>query len=172
MKKIEALTRKLYADIPQGTLYHYTTFSGLLGIVKSRTLWASDIRYMNDSAELRHTANLIAAEARERIDSGHADPSLLSLFADWVSCHRQVEDDPCTAAPRSDSRQKAPTASSERPALPRICQTVLSENSGCRLLWASAIICSHRCPFNSTNDSKRRRGTNTLCRLLLTWFSI
>ncbi|WP_310600136.1 DUF2971 domain-containing protein [Desulfobulbus sp.] len=87
MKEIEVLTRELYADTPQGTLYHYTTFSGLLGIVNSRALWASDIRYMNDSAELRHTANLIAAEVRERIDSGHADSGLLSLFVDWVS-HR------------------------------------------------------------------------------------
>lgn len=87
MKEIELLTRELYADIPQGTLYHYTTFSGLLGIVKSRALWASDIRYMNDSAELRHTADLIAAEVRERIDSGHANSGLLSLFLDWVA-HR------------------------------------------------------------------------------------
>ena len=35
MKEIEALTRVLYADIPVGTLYHYTTFSGLMGIVRS-----------------------------------------------------------------------------------------------------------------------------------------
>jgi len=85
MKEIEALTRELYADIPLGTLYHYTTFSGLLGIVRSRALWASDIRYMNDSAELRHTADLINAEVRERIDSGQANTTLLSQFADWVS---------------------------------------------------------------------------------------
>lgn len=87
MKEIETLTRALYADIPLGTLYHYTTFSGLLGIVRSKALWASDIRYMNDSAELRHTADLIAAEVRERIDSGLADSSLLSQFVDWVA-HR------------------------------------------------------------------------------------
>jgi hypothetical protein len=87
MKEIEALTRELYADIPLGTLYHYTTLSGLLGIVRSRALWASDIRYMNDSAELRHTADLIKAEVAERIDSGHPNSSLLSQFVDWVA-HR------------------------------------------------------------------------------------
>lgn len=87
MQEIETLTRVLYADTPQSTLYHYTTFSGLLGIVQSRTLWASDIRYMNDSAELRHTADLIAAEVRERIEDGRANSSLLSQFADWVA-HR------------------------------------------------------------------------------------
>lgn len=87
MKKIERLTSELYADVPHGVLYHYTTFTGLLGIVKSRALWASDIRYMNDSAELRHTADLINVEVRERIDGGHPNSSLLAQFVDWVS-HR------------------------------------------------------------------------------------
>lgn len=87
MKKIERLTSELYADTPHGVLYHYTTFTGLLGIVKSRALWASDIRYMNDSAELRHTADLINSEVRERIDSGNPNSSLLAQFVDWVS-HR------------------------------------------------------------------------------------
>lgn len=85
MKRIESLSRELYADIPMGTLYHYTTFSGLLGIVQSRALWASDVRYMNDSAELRHTSDLIKFEVSERIDSGPANSTLLSLFADWVA---------------------------------------------------------------------------------------
>ncbi len=87
MNEIETLSRALFADIPHGVLYHYTTFSGLLGIVKSRCLWASDIRYMNDSAELRHTADLIRLEVRERIDEGNAQSSLLSQFADWME-HR------------------------------------------------------------------------------------
>ena len=87
MTAIERLTRELYADTPQGVLYHYTTFTGLLGIVRSRTIWASDIRYMNDSAELRHTADLIGTEIRERINGGHPHPHLLSQFVDWVS-HR------------------------------------------------------------------------------------
>lgn len=87
MHNIEQLTKELYADIPQGVLYHYTTFHGLLGIVRSRKLWASDIRYMNDSAELRHTADLIGAEVKERLDNGHPDPLVLTQFVDWVS-HR------------------------------------------------------------------------------------
>ncbi len=87
MNEIEQLTRDLYADIPHGTLYHYTTFTGLLGIVRSRSLWASDVRYMNGSAELRHTADLIHTEVRARIDGGHPHPQLLGQFADWIA-HR------------------------------------------------------------------------------------
>lgn len=37
------------------TLYHYTSMGGLLGLAKSRELWASNIRYLNDSTEYLHT---------------------------------------------------------------------------------------------------------------------
>lgn len=84
---IQEITAKLYADIPKERLYHYTSFSGLLGIVGSRTLWASDIRYMNDSAELKHTADLIREEVTKRIGAGHPKPDLLNHFLDWVT-HR------------------------------------------------------------------------------------
>ncbi len=84
---IQDITSRLYADIPQEPLYHYTSFKGLLGIVASRALWASDIRYMNDSAELKHAADLIRTEIFHRIASGHAKPDLLNQFLDWVT-HR------------------------------------------------------------------------------------
>jgi hypothetical protein len=84
---IRDITAKLYSDTPQERLYHYTSFTGLLGIVECRALWASDIRYMNDSAELKHTADLIGAEITRRIGSGHAKPDLLNQFLDWVT-HR------------------------------------------------------------------------------------
>ncbi len=84
---IQDITSKLYADTPQERLYHYTSFTGLLGIVDSGSLWASDIRYMNDSAELKHTADLIRTEISHRIAAGHPKPDLLNQFLDWVT-HR------------------------------------------------------------------------------------
>ena len=81
------LTSRLYADIPGDTLYHYTTFKGLLGILASRTLWASDIRYMNDSAEMKHAADLIKQDIARRIAEGHQSPKLLNQFQYWVG-HR------------------------------------------------------------------------------------
>jgi hypothetical protein len=36
------------------TLYHYTTADGLHGIVASKTIWASDYRFMNDSTEFNY----------------------------------------------------------------------------------------------------------------------
>ena len=84
---IKDITSKLYSDIPQERLYHYTYFTSLLGIVACRSLWASDIRYMNDSAELNHTADLIRTEITLQIGSGHKKPDLLNQFLDWVT-HR------------------------------------------------------------------------------------
>jgi Protein of unknown function (DUF2971) len=84
---IRDITEKLYSDIPRERLYHYTNFTGLLGIVDKRALWATDIRYMNDSAELKHTADLIRSEITERIGAGHPRPDLLNQFLDWVT-HR------------------------------------------------------------------------------------
>ena len=84
---IRDITKKLYSDIPKETLYHYTTFAGLVGIVNSQVLWASDIRYMNDSAELKHSADLIRMEITQRITAGHAKPNLLNQFLEWVT-HR------------------------------------------------------------------------------------
>ncbi|HME45628.1 MAG TPA: DUF2971 domain-containing protein [Syntrophorhabdales bacterium] len=34
------------------TLYHYTTWSGLLGILKTQTLWATHYRFLNDYSEI------------------------------------------------------------------------------------------------------------------------
>jgi hypothetical protein len=84
---IKDITENLYSDIPKETLYHYTTFAGLVGIVSSQLLWASDIRYMNDSAELKHSADLIRMEITHRIAAGHAKPNLLNQFLEWVT-HR------------------------------------------------------------------------------------
>lgn len=84
MQAIKSLTEKLYADIPKGLLYHYTTLKGLLGIVNSSSLWASDITYMNDSAELKHSADLISLEVQDRIAKGRGKADLLGRFVDWV----------------------------------------------------------------------------------------
>jgi hypothetical protein len=87
MIMIQDITARLYADRPRETLYHYTTLKGLLGIVSSRCLWASDIRYMNDSAEMKHAADLIKKDIARRIAEGHPNPKLLNQFQYWVG-HR------------------------------------------------------------------------------------
>lgn len=84
---IADITRQLFADPPRETLYHYTSLSGLLGIVGSGVLRSSDIRYMNDSAELRHTLDLLQGHISRRILAGSDNPALLNQLLDWLS-HR------------------------------------------------------------------------------------
>ncbi len=84
---IADITRQLFADPPRETLYHYTSLSGLLGIVDSGVLRASDIRYMNDSAELRHTLDLLQSHVSRRIFAGTDNPALLNQLLEWLS-HR------------------------------------------------------------------------------------
>jgi len=47
---------------PPDRLFHYTTMSGLEGITREGSLWASDVRYLNDYSELTYAANLIQDE--------------------------------------------------------------------------------------------------------------
>src|SRR5579864_6760669 len=64
---------------PPARLYHYTSQSGLLGILKSKTLWATRIQYLSDASEFRYTFKLWAEATQERqqrvtaSDAGNSD---------------------------------------------------------------------------------------------------
>ena len=49
---------------PPAELYHYTSQSGLLGILNSDFMWASKIHYLNDSTEFGLALNI----AKEVLD--------------------------------------------------------------------------------------------------------
>ena len=61
----EAFLARLTSGQPPETIFHYTTAAGLLGIVKSNRLWASDLLYMNDSTEVEYGRQLIIQVAAE-----------------------------------------------------------------------------------------------------------
>lgn len=86
---IDDILQRLYATVPTDTLYHYTSLSGLQGIVESGHLRASDVRYMNDSTELRHTLELMQDHITRRVIAGTDHPALLNQLLDWLS-HRIV----------------------------------------------------------------------------------
>jgi hypothetical protein len=48
------------AGIPrqQDLLYHYTDAGGLMGILESQRLWASNAAYLNDPTELLHARSV------------------------------------------------------------------------------------------------------------------
>lgn len=49
------------------TLYHYTTAPGLLGILRSESIWATNARYLNDTSELVYGRGLVSRIIDEQV---------------------------------------------------------------------------------------------------------
>jgi hypothetical protein len=43
---------------PPAVLFHYTSPTGLVGIARSKTIWATDIRFLNDKKEIQHSLDI------------------------------------------------------------------------------------------------------------------
>lgn len=67
-------------------LYHYTTQEGFLGIIQSRTLWASSIRHLNDASEFNYAINLAIRISNRYTNSGNER----SGFEEIVGVFRQL----------------------------------------------------------------------------------
>jgi hypothetical protein len=62
---------RIQGDAPE-MLYHYTDVAGLVGILSSASLWATNLRFMNDAEELAHSWRLmleVLREAKSRAES-------------------------------------------------------------------------------------------------------
>jgi Protein of unknown function (DUF2971) len=87
------LEQRFRLSRPKEILYHYTQTGGLLGIVQSGKLRASDVLYLNDASELEHARGVIHAVLRKAVyaTTDQPDRALLGTMLDgW-------EDDPPVA---------------------------------------------------------------------------
>lgn len=82
---------KLLSQRPSTTLYHYTSPAGLLGIVQSKSLWASGIHYLNDSSEYRHAARVLQECARRAL-MANPDHPWKELYLELLDSERTFED--------------------------------------------------------------------------------
>lgn len=78
------LANSLYLERPADLLFHYTSYEALLAIARSRQLWATEVRYLNDASEIAHAISkfivaIESSEAKEQFDS-----ALLSQFSRWL----------------------------------------------------------------------------------------
>jgi hypothetical protein len=55
------------------TLYHYTTAQAFREILNSGTVWASDIRYMNDASEVTYASDILKTAIKDAMTSVHHD---------------------------------------------------------------------------------------------------
>jgi hypothetical protein len=60
---LERLAELTYRDDEignhQGNLYHYTSSIGLLGILNTQKIWATEASHLNDSQEIKYGINLV-----------------------------------------------------------------------------------------------------------------
>jgi DUF2971 family protein len=81
---------RTYVDDPEyrpvaGPLHHYTSLTALLSIIKSKCLWATNVRYLNDKSESEiglARMRQIAEEAR-RTAKG-IDSEILDYIVEWL----------------------------------------------------------------------------------------
>lgn len=73
--------------LPLRTLYHYTTQAGLLGILTSKSIWASEIRFLNDATEFQAALDAVGSELSARIsdlDSAEARARGEAIFREFT----------------------------------------------------------------------------------------
>lgn len=89
---------------PDFTLYHYTTMEGLLGIIESKSIWATEIHYLNDSNEYNFASELLHKAAEKNPDFISRSKSqrtwdfveaakLTTRTAAFVTCFSRLRDD-------------------------------------------------------------------------------
>ena len=73
-------------------VYHYTTISGLIGIISGKKLWASDCQFLNDGTELSYARDIFFSELNilnlPHIEGGgYIIPALpLDTFYMFITC--------------------------------------------------------------------------------------
>jgi hypothetical protein len=80
------------SDLPE-ILYHYTSQTGLKGMLNDKTIWASKIHYLNDSKEFALALDLARCELNERINAATSkvDCSRLELLRDTIYTIERIE---------------------------------------------------------------------------------
>jgi len=77
------------------TVFHYTSATGLMGIIKRRELWATESNYLNDSSEVSFASNTLISLLNDRIVGG-ASGHQLALAQRAIALLKRAYSDPNT----------------------------------------------------------------------------
>jgi len=78
---VEIVKDRSVPVVSHDTLYHYTSQSGLRGIIENQCIWATDVRYLNDSTEFSYAINLASKLLKEKCINDENDLSeVISLL--------------------------------------------------------------------------------------------
>ena len=70
--RVMSLTEKILNVRPDRPLFHYTSASGLLGILSSGSIWATHIAYLNDMTEFVHGMSIVREVIEGRFPGANA----------------------------------------------------------------------------------------------------
>lgn len=89
MRQIETF---FYRQVPTA-LYHYTGISGLLGMARSKSVWASNAYYLNDSREVVHACDVLDDALMPHLAFGNPstpEARFLHQLKEWVNQFRRT----------------------------------------------------------------------------------
>jgi len=70
---------------PMGRIYHYTDQKGVKGILETKTIWATNIYYLNDTTEFAYAAGLVEKLAEERSIAGTPGAEILDACVEKLN---------------------------------------------------------------------------------------
>jgi hypothetical protein len=80
---MKQMKREILNDVlserPDGLLYHYTTQTGLLGIIGRKQIWATHTQYLNDSREFSHALQVVRDELEAYRSSHQAEVDMENI---------------------------------------------------------------------------------------------
>jgi hypothetical protein len=100
---METIQRVLSKSPPE-ILYHYTSQDGLLGVVQSKTIWASKIQYLSDSQEFALALDLArhALERRRSADLSSSETELVTRMTADIERKERVNICVCSFSEEGD----------------------------------------------------------------------
>ncbi len=94
---LPSIINPLLLHRPQGSLYHYTSQAGALGILASKEIWATHIHYLNDSSEFNYAKGLASFIVEEAIKT-ETDSLKLDLLREMFLGIQQSGINVCVAS--------------------------------------------------------------------------
>lgn len=70
------------AASPPGLLFHYTSSEGLISILRSRELWASNVSFLNDIKEVEHAVDYARLAIDNAVRTGRVDAADNAVVAE------------------------------------------------------------------------------------------
>ena len=92
---------RLLTSIPPARLFHYTDGTGLLGIMKSSSIWASEARYLNDEKEVELAKDYVqncASNLRQYREASQFTPDEKQLLEELEHSARATRPGVCVVS--------------------------------------------------------------------------